>query len=381
VWDITIETIRARHPAAIKLLHILACYAPDNLPRLVLSAGDDSGQLAVDEALGALASYSMITLTADTVSTHRLVRAVILVRSPAEDDSQGFGGESPQITALEWLEEAIPADPRRNVAGWPLWRALVPHAQSVAALFPVGEQPEKLIGVQHELAQFHDSQGQYEQALPLRESALAISEAVLGPDHSKTGIMLFALAYAYWRLGRHAEALTLERKALEIIEATLGPGHPQTAAAMNNLAGSYYALSQFDQSLSLLQRALAITESALGPDHPDVATRLNNLSATYLELGRGHEALPLQQRALAITESALGPDHPETAIRLTILAIAYRKLGRSHEALPLLQRALAITEGTLGPDHPNMASIERNLTAIYRELGRGDERLRPEAGQ
>ena len=36
VWDITIEAIRARHLAAITLLHILACYAPDNIPRIIL---------------------------------------------------------------------------------------------------------------------------------------------------------------------------------------------------------------------------------------------------------------------------------------------------------------------------------------------------------
>ena len=29
LWDITIEAIQALNPAAIKLLHILACYAPD----------------------------------------------------------------------------------------------------------------------------------------------------------------------------------------------------------------------------------------------------------------------------------------------------------------------------------------------------------------
>ena len=90
VWDITIEAIAARHPAAITLLHILACYAPDNLPRVVLGGDDDPDRLAVDEALGVLASYSMITLTPDAVSMHRLVQAVILARQPPDDDASGL---------------------------------------------------------------------------------------------------------------------------------------------------------------------------------------------------------------------------------------------------------------------------------------------------
>ena len=43
VWDITIDAIRARHPAAITLLRILACYAPDGIPRVILGGGDDTG--------------------------------------------------------------------------------------------------------------------------------------------------------------------------------------------------------------------------------------------------------------------------------------------------------------------------------------------------
>ena len=32
LWDITIEAIEAINPAAVKLLHILACYAPEAFP-------------------------------------------------------------------------------------------------------------------------------------------------------------------------------------------------------------------------------------------------------------------------------------------------------------------------------------------------------------
>jgi len=346
VWDITIEAIGARHPDAITLLHILACYAPDNLPRVVLGGHQDDGRLAVDEALGVLASYSMITLTSEAVSMHRLVQAVVLGRQPPTDDPPGFGDQPPPVTALDWLDQALPADPGSNMAGWPLMRALLPHAENLAGLFPADARPKTLGLVQGRLASFQDSQGQYEQALALRLSALAIYESALESDDPARATALSNVAYAYWRLGRHSEALPLEQRALQITEAAHGPDHPSTAIRLNNLAFTYRVLGQPDQALPLQQRDLAITEAALGLDHPDTAISLSNLAATYRDLGQADQALPLLQRALQITEAALGPDHPSTAISLNNLASAYRVLGQADKALPLEQRALQITEAS-----------------------------------
>jgi Tetratricopeptide repeat/NB-ARC domain len=201
IWDITIEAIGARNPGAIDLLSTLACYAPDDIPRTILAARDPVGQLAADEALGLLASYSMITLTAQTVSIHRLVQAVILAQQPSDDQSPG---SATQLTAAaEWLNDAIPAAPGTNLAGWPLLRALIPHADSLAAHFGADGKPVTLGRIQNELALFQHSQGQYQQSLALRISALAIYDAALGPDHPSTAIALGNLAMTYGALGRY----------------------------------------------------------------------------------------------------------------------------------------------------------------------------------
>ena len=76
LWDITIEAIRGRDPGAVRLLQVLACYAPDTIPRIII--GGTPSDDGIDERLGILASYSMITLTPETISIHRLVQAVTL---------------------------------------------------------------------------------------------------------------------------------------------------------------------------------------------------------------------------------------------------------------------------------------------------------------
>jgi tetratricopeptide (TPR) repeat protein len=369
LWDLHITAIRDTNPDAVRLLSVLAWYAPDAIPRVMLGGG--APREDTDEALGLLASYSMIALTAETVSIHRLLQAVILSR-PA--DTAG-DARSLRDTALDWLNTVIPPDQTASMAGWPLLRALVPHAEALASHFPPGDRPGTLGGVLHEIALFLNSQGDYVRALVLRQSALAIAEATLGPDHPHTALALAHLAGTYRALGRAADALPLLERALAITEAALGPDHSTFAKRLENLAAAYSHLGRAADALPLQQRALAITEAALGPDHPDTAIELNNLALTYRELGRAADALPLQQRALAIAEAALGPDHPDTAVALDNLALTYRELGQASDALPLHRRALAIAEAVLGPDHPDTASRMGNLAGVYRELGRAADAL------
>ena len=413
LWDITLQAISQADPAAAGLLGALACYASDSIPRAII--GDPGNDGREDETLGLLASYSMITLTAGTVSMHKLVQAVIL----AAPGGTGTGGDGPQPRdrALEWLNGALPPDPDTDVAAWPFLRALIPHAEAVASRYAAGQEPPALHRVLNQIAMFHQVQGTYQEALrlrdvcldiarrlygdshnetatslgnlavtysalgrhaealPLKQRALAVTEAALGPDHPVTAVCLGNLARTYSELGRHADALPLEQRALAVTEAALGPDHPDTAVCLGNLARTYSALGRHADALPLEQRALAVTEAALGPDHPDTAVCLGNLARTYSALGRHADALPLEQRALAVTEAALGPDHPRTALRLGNLAVTYSALGRHADALPLEQRALAVTEAALGPDHPRTALRLGNLAVAYSALGRHADAL------
>ncbi len=254
LWDLHITAVRGRDPAAARLLSVIACYAPDAIPRAML--GGDASREDTDEALGLLASYSMLTLTTATVSIHRLLQAVILTRPG------NTGDDAPTLrdTALDWLNAAIPGNPSTNMPGWPLLRALVPHTEALASHFPPGEQPEALGWVLNEIAAFLNSQGDYARALPLRQSALAVTEAALGPDHPDTATALDNLAVTYRALGRSAEALPLRERALAVTEAALGPGHPSTAIRLDNLAVTYRALGRPADALPLEERAGQIRE-------------------------------------------------------------------------------------------------------------------------
>jgi len=406
LWDITIEAIQDRDPEAVRLLQVVAHYAPDNIPRVLASQGDH--QLQTDQALGLLASYSMITLTEQDISIHRLIRAVILSKlQPAADE-----GMSARDTALDYLQAALPKD-RDDPRGWPLFRAVVPHVESLAEQYTPGERPEELgwvlnsvgiflhvygddaraVGMLESAAEIMSATagpaqnpehtatqlgnlvlalcglGRAEDALPLAERTLAMAEAVMGPDHPALSLPIGNLAEVLSALGRDVDALPLKQRALDLIEGFLDPGHPDVAVRQRNLASTLKDLGRPADALLLEERALATTEAALGPDHPETGTALTNMAQTLLDLGRSKEAIPMQERALAITKASYGPDNPEVATVLGNLATTLTRVGRTSAGLRLAQQALAITEAALGPDHPTVAIRLAAVASAWRGLG------------
>jgi tetratricopeptide (TPR) repeat protein len=398
LWDVHIAAIKAASETAADLLNVLSWYAPDAIPRVMV--GGNAPRAETDEALAMLARYSLITLTEDAVTIHRLLQAIILKR--AEKASRAM--------ALDWLTSILPDDPDRDVACWPMLRDVAPHAEALSVRFPQTEQPELLGFTQNQMAVFLNTQGDHLRALALGCSALEIYEAVLGPDHPDTAACLGNLAVTYWALGRAKDAVPMAHRALGIAEATLGPNHPDIAARLEVLAVTYRMLGRAKDAVPLGQRALRIAAATLGPDHPDLAIYLGNLAAIYWELGRvegaltlaeralqtadpdhldtsillgnlaamyreswrAGDALRLEERALRIVETTLGPDHPLIATRLGNLASMYRDQARAADALPLEERALRVTETALGPDHPDTAIRLDNLALTYRALGRDD---------
>jgi Tfp pilus assembly protein PilF len=359
-------TVAAVTPLAVDILRIRSCLAPENLPRDVLYPLAEPD--AVDQALGMLASYSLINLTRDSVAIHRLVQSI----TPPEVE---------KATVL--LAEAAPTgNPQATVGDWPRWTLLAPHIAALAARTPPGSRDPLLAALLGRAAIFESAQGHHRQALAYQQRALDIDPGQV--------TYLNNLAYTLWALGRAAEAEELQRRALQITEATLGPGHRLTATRLNNLATTLLALdrpaeaeplqrraiaiaetagfldnlassllaqNRTDEAEQLYRRALARTEDTLGHDHPETATCLINLGGCLQRLGHPAEAESLLRRALTITESALGPDHPTTANCLNNLAHALVQLDRPADAEPLYRRALTI----IGPDHPSAAVCRRNL--------------------
>jgi tetratricopeptide (TPR) repeat protein len=217
--------------------------------------------------------------------------------------------------------------------------------------------------------------GQFEQALPQLEQALAIKEAKLGPEHLHVALGLDNLATLHSDMGQYKQAQTLHQRALAIREKTLGPFHSDVAVSLNNLATAYQAVNLHEQALPLRERALAIMEANLEPDHPSIATCINNLASLHQVMGHHKQALPLYERSLAMWETKLGPEHPNVAKNLVNLATVHHGMGLHKQALQLHKRAAGIIDSTLGPNHPAIVSSLVNFAALHKDMCKHQQAL------
>ena len=287
VWSVSLDRVQAEAPAAEVLLSLCAFLAPD-IPRGLPTEQpqvlpDDlahtvSDPLAYNRMLAAVGRYSLATVSPTKIGLHRLVQTVIRARL-------GEVGERTWTeVAVRHLRAGFPNE-SWEVPTWPQCERLLPH------LLVVTEHAQRL-GVAGEAAgwlldrasTYLRERGQYRQAKPLAERALAMTEAALGPDDVELARRHDELGQVLQALGDLAGAREQLERALQISEAALGPDHPHVGTWRNNLGRVLQDLGDLAGAREQLERALQISEAALGPDHPHVGIVRNNLGGVLDDL-------------------------------------------------------------------------------------------------
>ncbi|WP_179282462.1 tetratricopeptide repeat protein, partial [Streptosporangium subroseum] len=222
VWAVTGARIAQVNPLAVQLLELLACYAPDDLPCEVLYGLDGIEEAAVIEALGLLASYSMINQSPNglRVSVHRLVQAVTLAGLTDTEHA------ATRATAAELLQAALPQNPER-ISSWPRYAWLLPHARTVLA--PDSPGMISVIG-------YLVASGDYRTAHTLQQRCVTALHDKLGPEHPNTLRARANLAYWSGEAGDAAGARDQYAALVPVRERVSGSEHPDTLRARANLA-------------------------------------------------------------------------------------------------------------------------------------------------
>jgi len=138
---------------------------------------------------------------------------------------------------------------------------------------------------------------------------------LLEMDDPAAGPTIHPLLAGYARSLASACVLDVEvERALAIDEAVYGPDHPMVARDVNNLGGVLQDLGDLGGARAAFERALTIDEAVYGPDHPNVAIRVNNIGSVLQDLEDLMGARAAYERALRIFGSILPPDHPHIRI-------------------------------------------------------------------
>jgi tetratricopeptide (TPR) repeat protein len=366
IWQLSLRAITNQQPLAGDLLRLFAWLAPVPLPRDILEGlhtdlGEDP--FAVDEALALLHSYSMITLTRQTVAVHRLVQAVARIPDPADPHRTVQAITTARERATRLLEQVLPENPLFNVPGWPRWRELLPHLLTLTDLTRAEEEDLHTAGLLVAASGFLQGDGHTSAAIECAQQAVHIRTRLQGPDHPTTLVARSFLASAHRAADDLETATPLHQQNLADHERVHGFDHPDTLVARANLAYLYALQGELARARDLHQQNLTDMQRLHGPDHPHTINARANLASTHRDMGDLETAIDLHHQAVTDYERVYGPDHSETITARSNLGYAHRLAGDVDAATALFERVLADRERLYGPDHP--------LTELARQLLEG----------
>ncbi len=366
IWHLTVQAISAEEPLAGEILRVLAWLGPDPIPRdLAYQLHDDP--LTVDDALALLAAYSMITMTAQTVTIHRLVQAVARLPDPADPHRTPEAISQARDRAEQLVLASLPDNPLFNVPSWPRWRELLPHILALTDHIGPGQDTPITAGILRATSGFLQGDGLFDQAIIFARRAAEAYEQLQGPDAPDSLTARSFLTSAYRAAGDLATATPLHEQNLADCERILGREDPETLVARANLAYLYALQDDSARALELHQRNLTDYQRVLGSDHPHTLNARANLASCYRALGDLTRAIPLHEQSVTDYSRVFGPGHSETITARSNLAYAYQRAGDFTQAISLHQQVLADREWLYGPDHRYTQLARQLLTAAQQQ--------------
>src|SRR6267142_5844403 len=114
------------------------------------------------------------------------------------------------------------------------------------------------------LAELARLRGQFEEAEPLYERALALARKGLGPDSPELASFINQKASLYQEEQRFEVAEPLYREALDLLRRTLGERHFMVAQSLHDLGGLLRDRGAVAEALQDERAALAIRREVYG---------------------------------------------------------------------------------------------------------------------
>ena len=413
-WRLAFEDVQDAAPGAAGLLRLLAFCAPEAIPlRLLLQrrpglTGRLSEEVApvlvplledplvANDAIMALRRYSLVTPAGDgSVSVHRLVQAVTAAQL-APDLAAGW-----RQTAALLINAALPDDPENPPAAWPVFAALVPHAQ--AALAPVDDGMQKTTSYLGFIGNYAAARTLQQQVLDAREAMgtedrgtlvaraglarwtgnagdaaaardqfaalLPVDERVLGAEDLDTLTVCSDLANWTGHAGDAAAARDQSAALLPVLERALGAEHPLTLTARGSLARWTGAAGDPAAARDQYASLLPVRERVLGAEHPSTLNARADLANWTGEAGDAVMARDQFAALVPVREQVQGAEHHRTLVTRADLAYWTGMAGDAATARDQYAALTSVFERVLGAEHPNTLDVRGYLARWTGQAG------------
>jgi serine/threonine-protein kinase len=209
--------------------------------------------------------------------------------------------------------------------------------------------------------------------LTLRREALAVRRRVSGDDDDRTADAVYQLAFALHQADQHDEAGRLFDQWLSATARHRPVDLARRADQLVTVASVLDERQQTQRAESLYREALRLQTQAFGSSHHVVAATLVDLGTLLMMAGRLQEGDSLVRQALPIFRSVYPQGHPLLANALRFHGSALLRLGQFTDAVEPLREARAMRVRYLGAGALDVANTDTELAYALVRLGRYEE--------
>jgi tetratricopeptide (TPR) repeat protein len=420
-WNVSLDQLEVRSPAALQLLQVCSYFASEPIPRTLLSKARGQeilpqldaalrNPIQFSSALREINRYSLARIDHRTnaIQMHRLVQAALIARMRGDEP------ERIRHAAHRVLAVNDPADPE-NPGEYPIYGSLYPHmlaSDAVACAEPwvrdlvineakylyrwgdhdaavdlssqayqawaiaYGDDDQQTLEIARWLGFMLFVVGRYPDAAQLNAATLSVYqrlEEAGRPDHDGELLTLTNVAIDRRAQGEFAEALGISERVYEGSVQAYGESSPETLNAAHNLAVSLRLSGLFGRAHERDEQTYTRKVEVFGVDHPlTVITRLG-LLVDLRELGDYTDAERLHEFELARALATSGELNPTTLLARRLLAVAQRKVGHHEAARATSELVCAQLRSRYHDRHPETMAAESNYAIDLRQVGRLDE--------
>jgi cellulose biosynthesis protein BcsQ/tetratricopeptide (TPR) repeat protein len=381
-WNVSIERLRERSPAAVRLLQLCAFFAPEPISMNLLYSKDMidalkpydptlQEKLVLGRVIREIGRFALakVDQASNSIQVHRLVQAV--VRSQLTQEER----EDAQHAVHRILVGARPdeEEPTDNPDNWPRLATIWPHLEYSEASDCKEPDTRRLL---IDRVRYLWKRGDLLSALNLGEQLDKQWRERLGEDDWQSLYLRFHICNVLRSRGKYIEARELEADTLQRQRQVLGDGHPHTLMSTSGLAMDLGVLGEYTRALELANEAHEGFAELFGDDHPRTLAAANNLALSLRMVGRYAQAREIDQQVLDRRTDILGPEHPYTLSSAANLARDLREVGLYQQSYDLLSSTYDASKRQLGVGFPGTLTAGKSLAVSLRKIGRIEDARR-----
>ncbi|MDT0541937.1 MULTISPECIES: FxSxx-COOH system tetratricopeptide repeat protein [Streptomyces] len=371
-WNVSLDHLASKNPAALQLLQICAYFASEPVARSLFSGAAVepiapdldralTDPLRLGRAIREINRYSLAKIDHrnNSIQMHRLVQAVLIARMTEEQRERMRQG------AHMLLAANAPRDPR-DPEHWGRFADLYPHVVVSKAVESDSRNARQMI---INLAQYLYFWGDHEAARDFGQQAYDVWKDKYGEGDQHTLLLCRDLWFVLWRMGRYQEAAALsERMRAEV--RGLGPdAEEELLSILGQVAADRRARGDFRGSLEIAEEVYERAVRAYGDEDPLTLIHSHNLAVALRTSGQFLRAREVDQETYRRTMLLYGEEAYDSLLSEMGLAVDRREAGEYALSARMFEELVDKFRRVFGEMNPNTLRTVGRLAVSRRKAG------------